>query len=307
MKRIFTLTITLIALNAAAQPVIPNGANMPAVGFNAPLLLGTLPGGPGPAGASLTWDFSPISFSRVGTLHVSQPSGTPFASSFPSANHVLTLYPSVGSPSYSYFNVGGTQMEIQAYSISSTGSSTDYSMNPRTTMKFPMAFNDSVTDLWQGGASAPAPVTVKYDAYGTLITPTSTYNNVVRIKETYSNGSDYQWYTTNPMANVMSYYHQSNSLFYFDINNSTAIGEAGKNAAMMLFPNPAENETTLIIGDLNTQVMLNVYDLTGKMVKQLSIVTTVTTIDLSDMNAGMYFYSITRDNIVSKTGKLVVE
>ena len=244
MKKILLFISIAISIDTFAQPVITDGNNIPAAGLSVPVSFATPSSGVGNSGASQTWDFSSLSFSVIGTVAVITPSSSPIGSSFPTANHCQSL---VGQNSYNFFSVLSTKMECLGYNISSPGSGNDYTPNPRTTLKFPFNYLDTETDTWQKVGGSVNNVTLTYDGYGTLITPTATYTNVVRIKEDYGNSAiDYQWYTLNPLMGVMIYDHNTNRLYFMGV---TATGVSEQNyffTTVDIYPNPAANKITVI-------------------------------------------------------------
>jgi len=75
-----------------------------------------------------------------------------------------------------------------------------------------------------------------------------------------------------------------------------------------LYPNPATTRITLQYNN-TANAALQILDITGRRVKQMALskVSTTTTIDVSDLPAGMYFYSLRTALNKSKTGKFVKE
>lgn len=70
-----------------------------------------------------------------------------------------------------------------------------------------------------------------------------------------------------------------------------------------IFPNPAKNELTLT-SDFNGNNNVQVINSVGQIVKEFSFMTE-TTVDIKELNAGVYFVKIVGDNTTTK--KLVVE
>jgi hypothetical protein len=72
-------------------------------------------------------------------------------------------------------------------------------------------------------------------------------------------------------------------------------------------PNPFHLATTLELNGKLENVVLIVYDSFGQQVKRQKINSQSTTINRDRLNAGIYFYQITNDKGLLKSGKLVIE
>jgi len=288
MKKLLLNAIWAFSINAFSQPVIQDGNNVPAPGFSAPvsfIVSGSTDITNG--GVNHTWDFSAYTFSSAGTLNVITPSSAPMGSSFTSANFAFS---SAGT--YSFFNVGSSKMEVQAWSITAAGSGNDYTPNPRTMLKFPFNFNDSETDTWQKVGGSLNTVTLFYDSYGTLITPAGTYTNVVRIRENYGIGSDdYVWYILNPLVPVAIYDHNTTTLYHIAATQVTGISDQNSlPIEANIYPNPANDIVS--INNIPIGSSVNITDITGKTIYSLAIRNEHTTIRTTDFENGVYFLQV---------------
>ncbi|HMN31795.1 MAG: T9SS type A sorting domain-containing protein [Chitinophagaceae bacterium] len=301
MKKILLIAISAFSINAFAQPVIQNGDNIPAPGLSVPVQFATttVVGNPG---TNQTWDFSLLSFTSMGTVDVIVPSSSPIGGSFPGSNYALSL---VGQNSYSFFQVSSDKMEVLAWTISSPGSGNDYSPNPRTLMKFPFNYLDTENDTWQKVGGSVNNVTVTYDGYGTLVTPSITYNDVVRVKEDYGGGAiDYQWYILNPLMAVAIFDHNFNRLYHFGATQPTGI--ANHNNLQMqagIYPNPAADFVT--VTNIPNGSTIKITDITGKTVYSSVINNEKTTIGTTDFVNGVYIIQVTNNGAIT-TRKLIV-
>ncbi len=303
MKRNLLALLFAFSLNAVAQPVIQNGNNIPAPGLTVPFSYGTPSSGIGSPGPNQTWNFSNVTFNALGGLTTINPATSPFAASFPTANYAYSL-----GGAYSYFSASSTKMEVLAYSITSPGSGNDYSSNPRTVLKFPFNYNDSQVDTWQKAGGSTNNVTITYDGYGTLITPTATYTNVVRVKEDYGSGADYQWYLLNPLMSILVYDHNSNTLYYAGAS-ATGITENNLQMSLDLYPNPVKDNLVIKISDVPSHgnLKFTLSNVVGQKVKQVSIHSKVTTLSLDNISKGIYFYQLQDEYNTLKTGKIIVD
>ncbi|NUM32755.1 MAG: T9SS type A sorting domain-containing protein [Bacteroidetes bacterium] len=288
MKKIPLIAISAFSINAFAQPVIKNGDNIPAPGLSVHVQFATttVVGNPG---TNQTWDFSSLSFTSMGTVDVIAPAASPIGSSFPSCNYALSL---AGQNSYSFFQASSDKIEVLAWTISSPGYGNDYSPNPRTILKFPFNYLDSENDTWQKVGGSVNNVTVTYDGYGTLVTPTITYNNVVRVKEDYGGGGiDYQWYILNPLMAVAIFDHNFNRLYHFGATQTTGIADQN-NLQMQagIYPNPAADFVT--VTNIPNGSTIKITDITGKTVYSSVITNEQTIISTTEFVNGVYFIQV---------------
>jgi hypothetical protein len=77
---------------------------------------------------------------------------------------------------------------------------------------------------------------------------------------------------------------------------------------IQLFPNPAKNEVTVHLPWLKegTNYIVKIYDLTGKLVKTESGMTSYTLLQLGELNKGVYFVQIATDTEQTKASKLII-
>ena len=71
-----------------------------------------------------------------------------------------------------------------------------------------------------------------------------------------------------------------------------------------VYPNPANDELNISISENNTSI--SIFDIVGKNVSQMNLVNGNNTLNIENLNAGVYFYSIKRNGNVIETKKLVV-
>lgn len=286
-KQIQLLAICAFTVNAFAQPMIPNGNNIPTPGLSVPVSVATTLTA-GAAGPNQTWDFSTLSFTPLGTVDVISPSSSPIGSSFPTSNYALSLS---SQNSFSFFNVSSSKMEVQAWTISSPGVGNDYSPNPRTLMRFPFNYLDTESDTWQKVGGSVENVTVTYDGYGTLITPTFTYTNVVRIKEDYGGTDiDYQWYTVNPLMAVAIFDHNNNTLYHFGATPNKLSDKEPLSNHVVIYPNPADNEVCIEQLPVHSSVMIS--DVTGKLLFNTTVNAERINVNTTTFASGIYLLTI---------------
>lgn len=299
MKRCFLFIVfAVFSLHSSAQPVIENGNNLPTVGFTAPVSVATMSiANVGASGADQVWDFSGLTYTSAGTMEYIDPSSSPFGSSFPLATHAFSF-----AGTYTFLNNTASQQEALAFTISSPGSGNDYTPNPKTLLKFPFNYTESLTDGWQQVGDSPNSVTQTYDAYGTLITPTHTYTNVVRIHSDYGpEDDDYQWYTLDPLTFVAIFDNDINALYSIAGAQNTDISEQNSLGDLLLYPNPANDQLTLSGIALGSNIQ--VFDMTGRILQ--NIAKGNTRLNIANLSEGMYLVYV-ENNGLTVTKKFTV-
>ncbi|MDT8412114.1 MAG: T9SS type A sorting domain-containing protein [Vicingaceae bacterium] len=75
---------------------------------------------------------------------------------------------------------------------------------------------------------------------------------------------------------------------------------------MQVYPNPVSNELTISIEDVNGIYMLNMYQISGKLIIEEKLNTSISNIDVSSLENGIYFYEIISESGERLTGKVSV-
>lgn len=96
----------------------------------------------------------------------------------------------------------------------------------------------------------------------------------------------------------------SSMSFHFNVINSTSINEFSENR-LSVFPNPANEQITLDNGQ-GMMDELYVYDIMGREIRKHSINATKSTLDISNLQSGMYFLKIiTEQGILTRKVQVV--
>ncbi|MGE0636624.1 MAG: T9SS type A sorting domain-containing protein [Bacteroidia bacterium] len=274
---------------AEAQPTITASSFTPQPGEN--FLVHLFPyQAAGIGGAGLTWDFSGITATGTANMNHVDPASTPSSASFPDA----TVSISQGG-AYSYFE--GTSSAWYYNGVVASGNLIPYS-NAEKLMEFPFTYNDSYTDNFGATYTAGVTITragtvnVSADAYGTLILPYGTINNVIRVKviENYTDSytvtvpvtlnyaaTNYYWYkadTHYPVLSISSL-DQDGTLYqgasYLDQAHISAVEESIANAiGLNVFPNPSGSFSTISFDLVQPEkVILSIYNSLGELVEVL--------------------------------------
>ena len=304
---IFTVIASAFINPLQAQPTITAASFTPQPGEN--FLVHLFPyQAAGIGGAGLTWDFSGVAASGTANMNHVDPASTPSAASFPDA----TVSISQGG-AYSYFegNSGGWYYD----GVVASGNLIPYS-DAEKLMDFPFTYTDTYSDNFGATFTAGVTITrsgtvnVTADAYGTLMLPYGTINNVIRVKviESYTDSytvtvpvtltyaaTNYYWYkadTHYPVLSISSL-DQDGTLYqgatYLDQAHISAVEENIANAINLnIFPNPSSNISTVSFDLVQSEkVMLSIYNSVGELVE---------VIEQNQLGAGNHRYTINTAN-----------
>jgi len=297
---LLSATLAFASTSVFAQPVLKSAEINPVIGdaFAVKVYNGSATVMPGSAGASITWDFTSVLTSSTPDTGraVNCLTTTPTCADYPGSNLVI-IGPNVSAHARNYIATSSTKLQqVGAYVAADTFLKMT---NPADQLRFDMIYNQSYVDTFSGvlkygifpSGHHDGTITVKYDAYGTLILPGRTDNNVIRIKSVqdftdsahiFSTSyikqftiTSYDWYKPNthsPILTIQSMVEiggPTNESFVAwavgpvsSVNDvETGIGEVS------LFPNPASGSFSLAF-NLSSQeeVRATLSDLLGREV-----------------------------------------
>lgn len=276
--RLTLLPLCITALAASAQPVVQYGNIVPN-GTSFPLHFVSDAGSSDPSadGANVTWNFSSATLQmNVGTMTWANPAETPYGANYPASNKAQVVTLPTGT-SYSYFSAQPGQLEQLADGIG--GSSPSTFSDPKTLLIFPFNYQASFVDSYNSGT--PASVTRAYTGYGTVILPSGTYTNVVKI--TSSNGG-ILFLTTNPLAELVNIDSDGTVIVYGD--PVSGVGEQATAAELQAWPNPAAGALT--ISGIQRKGIWELVDAEGRMQRQGSAMPGVLTLPMEGLAPGCY-------------------
>jgi hypothetical protein len=121
------------------------------------------------------------------SIEILSPATTPFSTDFPTATFAIS-YEAPGFETY-YFYYEQTPAELVELGYKATP--TDKTMifsNPRLFAKIPFSFGNNVSDSFHASTGinrSKGQITMTVDAWGTLILPTGTYTNTLRVKQVF--------------------------------------------------------------------------------------------------------------------------
>jgi hypothetical protein len=302
--------ILIFAAKAIAQPIIADSTHMPGIGFFASLVNGPASTGPGSGGAAVTWDLSGLTLTSVGTYDVLDPAITPLAASYPSGNYVTSVTATGGSALYTFYINSATGLSELANSVTTTaGSGRDYTPGPRKILKFPFNYLDTFTATYATSTTTGHDFS-EYDGYGTLITPWTTYTNIVRVKTTYTTAVGYaiNWYILNPLLAVLTYDSNSGSYTGVTATLTSTTELESTSPSVSVYPNPVSNQAAINIPSIkaNSGAYVVVADITGKELNRIPVTGPTTTFTTGSLNPGIYFYKVVNSDLPITNGKFIV-
>lgn len=283
---------------------------------------------PGSAGTSQTWNLSSMTSTSTTNYSVVAPGSAPNGSSFPSAN--VAMYDGTNASFYStstsnYLNYGATAGGV-VFSYT----------NAETMCTYPFNFGNSITDTW-GCTFVNASITfyrygtstVTADGQGTCITPAGSFSNVMRlhVRQKYKDSTSsfiinydndqYMWYKPGnhyPIAIVYSFTTTTFSTpqvstFGAYLNNVVMGVEdiATSYNSLKVFPNPASTELTISVENtVNNDSEFLICNAIGQAVKAVEVTELGKSIDVSDLNSGIYFLQVRHEGVLVRNEKFVI-
>ena len=268
-------------LAISAQPVLQY-ANLVPLGTSNAIHVMIDPGisDPSANGANLTWDFSSATVQlNVGTMSWVAPSATPFGSSYPTSNLAQTISIPSGT-TYNYFNLQSTQLDQLADGVGGTGVS--IYADTKTILVFPLNYQDSYVDNFTDNGT-PASYTRTYAGYGTVILPTGTYTNVVKMIST-SGAIDFL--LSNPVSQLVHIEDDGSVLLFGD--PVSPVAEHVGATSLQGFPNPATDR--LSVTGVRSAGTWEIVDAEGRLQRQGQATPGLLTLPMEGLAPGCYAF-----------------
>jgi hypothetical protein len=336
MKKILLLPLVGFSCLVHAQaPVLSSANYSPVVGETFTFHVHDVSTfSPGASGAGVTWDFSGLVSAGTSTQNYLDPASTPYASSFSGSTVAISDpigYGYYKSTTSAFQNMGGAN---------TAGTSIPAFTDLEDLMRFPFTYGDSYTDSYFGAFTTSGfptvrsgSTTVTADAYGTLILPSGTYANVLRIhlvqdyQDSMNFGSPfittydtdiYSWVlpgTHSALLSKTSFSINGSSTsetgFFMDATSVSASPALEEVAQWTVCPNPA-TDAAFVSLDLAqaSDVQMRLLDLAGHSLHcseatQLPAGGHFLPIPLSSLSSGIYLVRL-QVNGQSETQKLTV-
>lgn len=289
-------------------------------------------GVPGATGAGAVWNYTPTVHSSIQRTYTTSLSTN---ATFSPADGVVSSGPN--DASY-YLTNSATHLAYYGGNISVNGVTAiaKYS-SPAIVAAYPMALNTSTSSVTSGtvNVTSPFPISAPFtgncnvlaDATGTLVLPSRTYTDIIRLTTNQNlvasgtatiNLLTYDYYSpSSSKAPILSV--QSSTIASFSGTSTQTITTLQKDyitvglkdatpnsTELSVFPNPASSVVNFATG--NTEAYkVTVYDITGKAVATELFEDSRSKLNVSALNNGIYLYTVTgRNNQVINTGKFNV-
>lgn len=313
MKKLLLLFTFALSTLVNAQPTLTQANCAPTVGFNCNYY--TVPFfQPGSAGANQTWNFTSFPTTTSNSESYLACSAAPSCSQLTGTN-VVAYTPSTAS--YAYYISSSATYAMRG--LEASGIVFDFT-DVEDMMRFPLTFNNNYTDNFSENYTASGmamvrtgSVTVTADAWGKVMLPTGTFNNVLRVHRV----KNYQdFYMGNPI--LTSYENQyfwiqpnnhefimftdslntassSTTVAYFsDLSPASVTDMNSSVSTISLSPIPAKNKLDIRFQHSeNGNVAFSVVDMTGRVVLQnppqeYSVGKCAASLDISSLAPGVY-------------------
>ena len=172
--------------------------------------------------------------------------------------------------------------------------------------KRPLNYGTVITDTFTiTGSTALGIVTINPDAYGTLILPKGTHNNVLRVKisevHPWFTFIVYVWFDGINTSALLKMDNQPNVEYL--LSEIVSISEINEQAQFNFYPNPA---TKKISFKSNGAGELTITNMLGQIVLKTSITDKETSISTEHLNAGVYYMTFNTKKY-KKTSKLIIQ
>lgn len=334
MKKIILSIFTFIGLASSAQTITEaNHAPMNGDRLFSTYQCDSTGINPGGTGAGQTWDFSAY------TPHLSTIKTYSTLTSANAAYNPADVSVSSGSTNTNYYRSATTKLNYFGGDllISSVALNIKYS-TPAVVMLYPMSLNSASTSITSGTVNATSPIpfsgpftgtcSVIADATGTLVLPSKTFSNVIRVVTSQTLIASSLGATVNTL--VYDYYSPNDSkapLFTIDssfvssgLGNSAqkivtllkdydvvSVNENKKTSIeLLVFPNPATTFINFSTASLEATKVI-AFDMTGKIVATEVMEMGKAKMNIANLASGVYMYQVTnKNNQTLTTGKFNV-
>jgi len=354
MKHIYPLLTSLAALllctTASAQITLLE-TDMPQIGDQIVRRIDSIPSyGPGNAGANQNWDFSGAVNEFTTTANILNVASTPYSSTFASSDQAIEG----DGNSFLFVNQSATDVVVDgvAGDLLQTGELIEAPFTSSLTLhEFPRTYESSFIDGYgfiaevDGSGFVPSVYRVRLihtgtvydttDGYGTLITPTGTYD-ALRVKSTtyannitefkflafspwteFTNEPDtsisYAWYAKMGKLAIAEYTYDSlgnpGRFVYSTVPPEVNVGIVSNenSSETFLYPLPANNQVCIGGGGLSAGInTAEIFNVEGKMVSRENIRNNC--VDTKGIKNGLYLLRIKNaKGIYLEPKKLIVQ
>ena len=332
MKKIYlSIITTLAAFSVSAQLTDANHSPVAGDMFSAYQCDSTSISA-GASGAGATWNYAAIAtrssivnnYTAAVNSNASYPQpGVAVASALSN----MSYYKS-SAASLNYWG-GNIQVGVIAATLIYT--------SPAVIAAYPMSLNTTSTSATNGSISIPAIAqsgtftgnsSTIADGSGTLVLPSGTYTNVLRVVTSQTINFTVQLGAGSVNQKNYEYFKVGVKEALFSINTSTIVSPAGTSTQTLVtrtkplitslnenkavafelgvYPNPSSTTVNFVTENAEAKQVV-VYDITGKLVEKQNLTEGKLKLDVSNYNTGLYMYSVIGNaNQTLKSGKITV-
>jgi hypothetical protein len=330
MKKIYLLILAFISFQIKAQYTITSASN-PVIGdietFIDPDTTGVFMGS---SGIGQTWNYSGIVFSPTAAIY----SGT-YVSSASVPNN--SLYPTSNiaenwGGNYDMYSNSSGAIIFNGNAVSTSSNCFVYN-NPCAILNLPFSYGSSCPDTYsytQGTTILNGTVNTTGDGTGTLILPSISVPNVLKIKAVHHQIVNIGAGTFTIDTQISRYYASVNKFFilsiqstttstssslsidkYVDVNTNfvTGINTSKIPDLFRVFPNPISKGDLFLNGlEHSKDYRIELYNTLGQTVIDIITKDVVENykVDVSELNKGVYYLKISSLNS-TKTQKIIIE
>lgn len=352
MKQLFTPLLAILAMTAnpmlaSSQPVLTAATSVPPAGYKVRTLNSdmVMMSAAGASGANQSWDISAITFDQqIDSLNFRTCGSTDDCGRYSGAT-ILGVRPQVNGLATNYYMATTTALSLRGNKDSVSGQSFHHIYsNPLDVLRFPMTYQSAFVDSFAVFDTATNGTRNHYrkgvdsvlaDGWGTLTTPSGTFTNTLRIKETghlqdstrdnfgnpvvtRSEYTVYRWHDAAhafALAQSAEFNFGSNTIgsfvSYADVpGTATAVPALQYSLPVTLSPNPAHSTVSLAIASSIGGASVTITDMTGRgvysgFVPSMAIANASVTLDVRHWVPGIYAVLIQADGL-STTQKLII-
>mgnify|MGYP002622029981 CR=1 FL=1 len=103
-----------------------------------------------------------------------------------------------------------------------------------------------------------------------------------------------------------SYTQNWNIWLHVTLDPNVGINELAKESRVSAFPNPSKDVVTFKFSNVEPNTVLNLIDVSGKVVRTEVVNGSSHLMNISELVAGTYYYTLIGENTISNTGKLII-
>jgi hypothetical protein len=262
----------------------------------------------GNSGVNQTWNFASLSpLADTVTEWMVLPSTTTDGSLFPTSN----LCEKYSDGRFVYANKTASENYLVGFDDTTDSYPPSVYTNPMLFSKRPITYGDILTDTFTiQGLLGYGVVTITADAYGTLILPNGTYNNVLRIKIAQSMPSFsqtiYTWFDGIHSSALLKLSDEPR-VEYLLSETFTGVSNINTDKKLGVYPNPFSSKATLFSNEELKNASIRVNNVFGQTVKELNNINGHSVVfNRDNLSDGIYMVQVIQNNLCVAIHRIVV-